>query len=72
MNPELAGLIRHALTMFGALLVGKGYSDPTSMEAIVGGLAAVLGVAWSLYAKRGTSMEAAKIADKVSEAKASG
>lgn len=69
MNPELAGLIRHALTMFGAVLVTKGYTDATVMDAIVGGVAAVVGVAWSLWAKRGTSTEAVKIADKVEAAK---
>lgn len=65
MNPELAGLIRHALTMLGGILVTKGYSDSTVMESIVGGFVATIGVLWSLYAKRGTSGEAAKVADKV-------
>lgn len=69
MNPELAGLIRHALTMVGAVLVTRGYTDATAMDAIVGGVLAVVGVAWSMWAKRGTSTEAAKIADKVEVAK---
>lgn len=69
MNPELAGLIRHALTMIGAVLVTKGYTDATAMEAIVGGVAALVGLAWSMWAKRGTSAEAVKIADKVEVAK---
>lgn len=69
MNPELSGIIRHILTMVGAVLVAKGYGDAVGMESIIGGAMAVLGIAWSMYAKRGTSTEAAKIADKVEVSK---
>lgn len=65
MNPELAGLIRHGLTMAGSVLVTKGYTDSTALEAIIGGIMAVVALCWSYWAKQATNSEAVKIADKV-------
>lgn len=44
-------ILRHALTGVGAVLVAKG-ADPTSVESIVGGVAAAAGLAWSWWQKK--------------------
>lgn len=53
MNMEvLGGLIRHALTVAGGYFVASGGIDQPTMEGAVGAIMTLLGVAWSLYAKR--------------------
>lgn len=52
MNEALAGLIRHALTTVGGVLVAKGYLDSGTVEAVAGAVVTILGVIWSLVAKR--------------------
>lgn len=52
MNEALAGLIRHALTTVGGVLVAKGYLDSGTVEAVAGAVVTILGVVWSLVAKR--------------------
>ena len=49
---EMLGLIRHALTTAGGYMVANGMIGASDMETLVGGLMAVLGVAWSVYDKR--------------------
>lgn len=56
MNWEaLGGLIRHALTTLGGVAVAKGYIDESTMAGGVGAIMTLLGIAWSLWAKRGKS-----------------
>lgn len=47
MNQVLFGFIRHALTIVGGVLAHKGYIDASSADAIVGGIAAGIGLIWS-------------------------
>lgn len=46
------GLIRHALTAGGGILVAKGYLDAGQMDLIVGSLVTLIGVGWSIWAKK--------------------
>ncbi len=53
MNAEvLSAFIRHALTTFGGVLVTRGYLDMGMLEAGAGAVAVLVGIAWSVYAKR--------------------
>ena len=52
---QIAGLVRHLLTTVGGILVAKGVVDETSMVTVVGSLATIIGVAWSIYTKRRVS-----------------
>jgi hypothetical protein len=45
-------IIRHILTSAGTVLVAKGYIDAGAFEAIVGGVLAVVGLAWSFSDKK--------------------
>lgn len=51
-NETAAGLIRHALTTAGGVLVAKGWADAGMVEAAAGALTVLIGVAWSMLAKR--------------------
>jgi len=49
----IASLVRHALTFAGGYLAAKGIAlDDESIQAIAGGVAAVVGLAWSFVDKR--------------------
>jgi hypothetical protein len=54
------GMIRHALTTFGGMLVAAGIIDNTEVSAFVGAGMCLAGIAWSWWQKRG---QAAIIAD---------
>lgn len=45
------GYVRHALTGFGGALVTKGVMNGQQELAIIGGIMAALGVAWSHFSK---------------------
>lgn len=46
------GVIRHALTAGGGALVASGKLDPTIVTEATGVLMAVVGLIWSILAKR--------------------
>lgn len=53
MNAAIAtALLRHVLTAVGGALASRYAIDGASIEAIAGGIAAAVGVAWSLWDKR--------------------
>jgi hypothetical protein len=53
MSPEMiSGLVRHLLTFLGGYLVSIGYLTEPSVEAIIGAVMTLVGVAWSLRAKQ--------------------
>lgn len=52
MNEMYNGLIRHLLTTVGGVLAAKGYIEAGQVEMVAGALATILGVVWSIYAKR--------------------
>lgn len=47
----ILGLVRHALTIAGGYLVARGV-DGATVEAIIGGVTAAAGLAWSAWDKR--------------------
>lgn len=48
----VTGVVRHILTAAGGALVAKYGVDGASVDAIVGGLAALIGVGWSIWEKK--------------------
>jgi len=53
MNKEtVLGIVRHVLTFGGGFLVTKGVADAGEVTELVGALAAVIGVVWSILSKR--------------------
>ena len=55
MNTEAwLGLIRHILTTGGGVLASKGVIEAGQVETIVGAVIVLIGVAWSVWAKRAT------------------
>lgn len=51
MTEAVAGIIRHALTFVGGLLVTKGYLDPSMVEQAVGAIVTIVGLGWSIHLK---------------------
>ena len=51
MNDQVSGVVRHVLTIAAGVLIQRGVLDESSAEAIVGGVIAILGVAWSWRSK---------------------
>ena len=53
MNKDMVlGLVRHILTFGGGLLVTKGAIDAPGLDTLVGAIVTIIGVAWSIWAKR--------------------
>lgn len=48
MNPNIASLIRHALTAAGGFLVAKGVASTEQITEIVGALLSLASVGWSI------------------------
>ena len=48
----ILGLVRHLLTFGGGFLVTSGWVGDSDMQAGVGALATLFGVAWSVFVKR--------------------
>jgi hypothetical protein len=48
----IAGVTRHILTAVGGIFAAKYAIDGTTMDAIIGGLTALIGVAWSIKDKQ--------------------
>lgn len=46
------GLIRHVLTLVGGFMVSKGYVDESTMQAGIGAVATLVGIGWSVAAKK--------------------
>lgn len=53
MNAEqISGLVRHLATTLGAGAVTAGYLSQDQLIQAAGGLAVIVGVIWSIWAKR--------------------
>lgn len=53
MNKEQTlGIIRHALTFIGGILVLKGWIDEGLVEEIMGGIITLIGTIWSIFSKK--------------------
>jgi hypothetical protein len=50
-NPVL-GVLRHVLTFGGGYLTSNGVVSASDLEAAVGAVITLIGVAWSIYEKR--------------------
>ncbi|GIK95810.1 MAG: hypothetical protein BroJett029_00190 [Alphaproteobacteria bacterium] len=52
MNAEVVGgIVRHILTGVGGYFVATGMIDPGTVDVAVGAVVALVGVAWSVWAK---------------------
>lgn len=49
---QVAGIVRHVLTFVGGIAVAKGLIDTETAAQVVGALATIIGVVWSVIAKR--------------------
>ena len=50
MNQEqILGIIRHALTLAGGVLLSVGIGDPESMLEVTGGIVILVGLVWSWF-----------------------
>jgi hypothetical protein len=53
MNPDqIAGVVRHLATLFGGFLIAKLQLPAEYIESVVGGLAALAAIVWSIVAKK--------------------
>lgn len=62
MKTILAGMVRHALTTAGGMLVAGGYMESSQTGAFVGGGMVLAGIAWSWWQKRGQAVVQAELA----------
>ena len=49
---QIMGIIRHALTFVGGILVMKGLVDETTVTEIIGGAMTLTGAIWSIVDKK--------------------
>lgn len=49
---QILGVIRHVLTFGGGYFLAKGLLDETTLNTIVTGLVALVGLGWSWLGKR--------------------
>ena len=52
MKEQTLGLIRHALTFVGGIIVAKGLVDESLIQEVVGAAMTILGAAWSILSKK--------------------
>ncbi len=52
MNKEqVLGIVRHALTFIGGILLTKGVIDESALREVIGGAIALTGTIWSIVEK---------------------
>lgn len=55
MNKEqVLGLVRHALTFVGGIMITKGLLDAATSTEIIGAVMTLIGSAWSVMTKKAT------------------
>ena len=52
MKDQTLGLIRHALTFVGGIIVAKGLVDDVLFQEILGGIMTLVGSVWSVASKK--------------------
>lgn len=52
MKDQVLGLIRHALTFVGGVIVAKGLVDDVMFQEILGGVMTLVGAIWSVASKK--------------------
>jgi len=49
---QIMGIIRHALTFVGGIIIMKGLVDETTITEIIGGAMTLTGAVWSIIDKK--------------------
>ena len=49
---KILGIVRHALTFVGGLLVMKGIVDEAVVSEVIGGVMTLVGAVWSIISKK--------------------
>ena len=49
---QVMGIVRHALTFIGGIVVMKGLVDETVITEVIGGVMTVVGAVWSILDKK--------------------
>jgi hypothetical protein len=49
---QVLGIVRHALTFVGGIVVMKGWADESTVTEIIGGAMTLAGAIWSVIAKK--------------------
>lgn len=49
---QILGIVRHALTFVGGIVVMKGLVDETMVTEIIGGVMTLVGTVWSVIDKK--------------------
>lgn len=52
---QIMGIIRHALTFIGGILVMKGLVTEASSQEIIGSAMSLIGLVWSVVSKGGST-----------------
>lgn len=52
MKDKVLGLVRHALTFVGGIVVAKGLLDESMAVEVIGGLMTLIGSVWSIASKK--------------------
>lgn len=49
---QVLGIVRHVLTFAGGYAAAQGYADDATVQQVVAGVVALVGVIWSIVDKR--------------------
>ena len=49
---QVMGIVRHALTFIGGIVVMKGLVDETVITEVIGGVMTLVGAVWSILVKK--------------------
>lgn len=49
---QILGIVRHALTFVGGILITRGLLDETMVTELIGGAMTLTGAIWSIVAKK--------------------
>ena len=52
MKDQVLGLVRHALTFVGGIIIAKGYIDEALTAELIGGVMTLVGAIWSVASKK--------------------
>jgi hypothetical protein len=52
MKEKVLGLVRHALTFIGGIVIAKGLLDESLAAEVIGGLMTLIGSIWSIASKK--------------------
>jgi hypothetical protein len=52
---QFLGLVRHAITFIGGIIVAKGNLDPSALDTIVGVAVSIAGLIWSFMSEDKTA-----------------